>query len=89
MKSSISTRNASLIAALPKSSTLYQHGWPRLVTDESIISSAINNHAWSISMTQPSTANLQRSSFVTLSPNNEIPLSTTIKPRFILPPVTL
>ena len=89
LKSSISTKNASLIAALPRPSTLYQHGWPRLVTEESIISSAINNQAWSISMTQPRTANRHRSSFVARPPKSKMPDSTTISPRFILPPVTL
>ena len=76
----------------PTPSTLYQHGWPRRVKDESIMSSATKSQAWSISMIQPSTAKRHKSSFVTGLPwasKSTTPVSTTIKPRFILPPMQL
>ena len=80
------------MAMWPTSGRLYQHGWPRRVSELSITSSATSSHACSHSMHQPSTANWLSTVSVSSSPfasYRMMPHSTTMRPRFIFPPLVL
>lgn len=83
---------ASLSAIFCTCGCRYQHGWPRRVCESSMKSSATSSQACSHSTIQPSTANLTSISLVSGLPEDlkiSRPHSTTISPRFILPPHTL
>ena len=88
------------MATMPTVGTLYQQGWPRRVSEASMMSSATRKKACSHSMAQPSTAARFASAGVAppslpppalrcSSARMAFTACTTVSPRLSLPPGTL
>ena len=84
-----SSMKASLMAIMPTSGTRYQHGWPRRVEEESIMSSETKKKAWRSSVSQPSVATAWNCEEERGAERRMEAVSRTEMPRLHFPPNVL
>lgn len=85
----ISSMKASLMAIVPTPDLRYQHGWPRRVMEESIMSSETRKNAWSSSVSQPRVAVRKYSDSSRGRARRREAESGTERPRLHFPPTVL